>query len=261
MSRVTARRVAIAGVLGAVLFFFLQDKLRLDGRAEGDVNAGPIRPLTVQIPDPIGLPPKSRLVLLGYDDRAAGELPIAGDMPDFYWKSPTTRVGREVSVNAPLPPDLALMAVLDVDGDGRPGDLEWTTGLFVAPAEGPVFRSMISHMGDLGEAVFEPRSSILIDASAWSAANPDATASILFAGYAPPDVEDGLPRPDARPVFLRVEDPARVQSKVELRAVLPEPGLPLFAVLDVDGDYLPSPNDPIARGVRDGAEILFTIPE
>ncbi len=261
MNRVIARRIAITGVLVAALFLLLRDKVRLDGRAEGDVDAGPIRALTVQIPDPIGLPLESRLLLLGYQDRSAGELPVAGDMPDFYWKSAAAPVRREVSVEAPVPPSLAIMAVLDVDGDGRPGDHEWTTGLFLPTPKGPVFRSMISRMGDLGEAVVDPRSSITVDTSAWSAANPGARASLLLAGYAPPDVEGGLPRPGARPIFLRVEDPRAVLPQVELRAVLPEPGLPLFAVLDVDGDYLPSPNDPIARGVRDGAEVLFTIPE
>ncbi len=80
------------------------------------------------------------------------------------------------------------------------------------------------------------------------------TGQFVFVGVPPGDIEEGWIRTGQRPAFFWVSPLVSLAPPIRLRAPLPI-GLHYFAVLNLDGDDLPGPEDRVSSPVALEAEL------
>ena len=211
--------------------------------------------ITIEVEPAPGLPSKATLVFIGFsDDQLEGNHPKKGTIPAFYWKSGKVKIGEPLALKVPLPASLNMLVVADVDGDGKPNETERSTGLMIKfdASETKTIR-LDRFFGDLGG----PRRDgvereLVIDASRILDQVDAKSARVLVLAYPEDGLRGGMPRAGSVPDFLWVSPEMKLAAGMTLIASVPdlEEGDALV-LLDIDGDGLPSPEEPISPAFED----------
>ena len=217
--------------------------LRREDAGEGAVE----QTFRITVEGPGGAPVSGRILVLGFDEGDTdGKVPHNGARPTFHAWTERENFDRPIDLQVWLPVGPHLLLVADANGDRRPDRDELSSGLLVdfAPVPGAHPLVLDAPMDSLGAGPDLPApEAVEVDASVWS---DGRSAALLFGAYRPEDVVGGAPVEGARPVHLCVRDPVPVQALRRVETHVPPPGLRWFVVLDLNGDYLPDAEEPIA---------------
>jgi hypothetical protein len=211
--------------------------------------------LSVTVTPAPNLPKKANLVFIGFsEDQVDGNHPGKGTIPSFYWKSAKLRIKSPITLEVPLPEVVNLLVIVDADGDGKPNPEERSTSLLIdfKAAETPMIL-IDQAFADLGGPPRDgPLRDLVIDTTRVARKVDASEVVVLVLGYEEDMLRDGMPRSRAVPGFMWVSEPMKFVPQLRLQAPVPAiPGLIALVMLDIDGDGLPTPDEPISRAFTD----------
>jgi len=221
--------------------------------------------------------PGQKLMIVGFPAGGLSDgLPVPGTKPLYFWNQSHTAADWPIVIEAvPLPTGLDVLVVLDSDGDGMPSPRDLASApreSFVPPREGKPFEVLLDRQfapeagpdGDGGDGDGDdddggdgfgdddmPDPGEAASKGALRPVNVDSKPRVPFlrngvlmvVGYAPDDVHRGNPREGATPKFFWASADLQLTWPLQMEIPLPEGGLTMFVVLDLDADRRPSPGD------------------
>lgn len=213
--------------------------------------------ITVSVPGP----DRGTVGLLGVSaEKLEGDWVQGRAAPDFYWASDPLDFGARVTVTAPVPKGLHYIAVLNGTTDllPGPGDRVSRPTKLGRLASGPLALTVDRTFEDAARGKGSPL------AGAQDAA-PDEGGrtypiAIEVTGVAPPRGPStlmivgrnaGVQRQDGRPAFFWRSEALPPRFPAELDVPLPDEGMHVLAILDVDGDRMPGKGDIASEVDRD----------
>lgn len=172
--------------------------------------------------------------------------------PDFYWVSEPVDFADEVRVTAPLPRGLHFIAVLNQNEDllPGPGDLVSAPTRLGRLHTGPLSLAVDRRFEDAARGKGSP----LAESAEGAPTEGGRTypISVEVAGVPAPrgdfvlmivGRDAGVQRQDGRPGFFWRSEPLPPRFPLHLDAPLPDEGMAVLAVLDLDGDRMPGRGD------------------
>ncbi len=216
-------------------------------------------------------PPAGNLLVVGFSPGQLEDgLPVPGTKPAFLWTGAHGEAGWPLEVaGVPLPAALELIFAIDADGDGMPsppdlaatprvvGDADPVEVIFDRPfapaetADGDDDGGEEDGFGGDEDDAPLPDTEESAARGALRPINLDSEPRVPFlrngvlmvVGYDPDDVEATMPREEGVPKFFWASEDLQLTWPLQLEVPLPEGGLTVFFVLDLDGDRRPSPGD------------------